>query len=75
MLVGDLAFAHLIRIMFKRTVVTHVSNTIEVCVSLVNIVHIGTVVLFIQYAWKTMDSTTYSKIYNLYYNPVIQDSR
>lgn len=46
----------LIRIMFKRTVVTHVSHTIEICVSLINIVHIGTIVLLIQYAWKTIEN-------------------
>lgn len=45
-----MASTHLIGIMFKRTVVTHVSYTIKVRVPLVNIVHIGTVVLLIQYA-------------------------
>lgn len=48
---------HLIRIMFKRTVVTHVSYTIKVRVPLVNIVHVGTVVLLIQYAWETIKNT------------------
>lgn len=48
---------HLIRIMFERTVVTHVSDAIEVCVSLANIVNIGTVVLLIQFAWETMENT------------------
>lgn len=43
--------------MFQGTVVTHVSHTIEVCVSLINIVHIGTIVLLIQYAWKIIENT------------------
>lgn len=43
--------------MFKRAVVTHVSDTIEVRVPLVDIVHIGTVVLLIQYAWGTLKNT------------------
>lgn len=70
----------LIRIMFKRTVVTHVSHTIEVCVSLINIVYIGTIVLLIQYAWKTKENT-YSKciifiiIWIRIKNPVTQDAK
>lgn len=42
---------HLIGIMFQRAVITHISHTIQICVSLVNIVDIGTVVLLIQNAW------------------------
>lgn len=41
---------HLIRIMFQWAIVAHVSHSIQICVSLVNVVDIGTVVLFIQYA-------------------------
>lgn len=44
---------HLIRVMFQRAVVTHVSNPVQICVSLVDIVHVGTVVLFIKYAYET----------------------
>lgn len=43
------ASTHLIRIMFQRTVVAHVSYSVQICVPLVHVVHEGTVVLLIQY--------------------------
>lgn len=46
-----LVSTHLIGIIFQRTVITHVSHSIQICVSLVNIVYIGTVILLIQYSW------------------------
>lgn len=42
---------HLIGIMFQRAVITHVSHSVQIRVSLVNVVYVGTVVLLIQYAW------------------------
>lgn len=42
---------HLIGIMFQRAIVAHVSHSVQICVFLVDIVHIGAVVLLIQYAW------------------------
>lgn len=42
-----LGITHLIRIMFQGAVVTHVSHSIQICVPLVNIVHIGAVVFLI----------------------------
>lgn len=41
---------HLIGIMFQRAVVAHVSNSIQVCVPLVNVVHVGAVVFLVQNA-------------------------
>lgn len=43
---------HLIGIMLQRTVIAHVSHSVQICVSLVHIVHIGTVVLLVQYTWE-----------------------
>ena len=47
-LVWDLEEAYLVRVVFKRAVVTVVTNSISVTVSLVNIVHVGAVVLLVQ---------------------------
>ncbi len=49
---------HLIRIVFQRAVVAHVSYSIQICVSLVNIVHIWAVVFLIQYAWGMNTDTS-----------------
>lgn len=43
-----LGITHLIGIMFQGAVVTHVSHSIQICVPLVNIVHVGAVVFLIQ---------------------------
>lgn len=47
--------------MFQRAVVTHISHSVQVCISLVNIVHIGAVVLFIQDACGIMGNIIYKK--------------
>lgn len=46
------ASTHLIGIMLQRAVITHVSHSVQIRVSLVNVVHVGTVVLLIQNSWK-----------------------
>lgn len=43
---------HLVRVVLQRAVVTVVTNSIPVGVSLVNVVHVWTVVLLIQNAWR-----------------------
>lgn len=43
-----LGITHLIGIMFQGAVVTHVSHSVQICVPLVNIVHVWAVVLLIQ---------------------------
>lgn len=43
-----LGITHLIGIMFQGAVVTHVADSIQVCVLLVDIVHVGAVVFLIQ---------------------------
>lgn len=43
-----LGITHLIGIMFQGAVVTHVPDSIQVCVLLVDIVHVGAVVFLIQ---------------------------
>lgn len=48
---GVYVSTHLIRIMFQRAVITHVSHSVQICVFLVDIVHIGAVVLLVHNAW------------------------
>jgi len=49
---------HLIRIMFQRAVVAHVSHPVQICVFLVHIVHVRAVVLFIQYACRMNENVS-----------------
>lgn len=60
---GRVVSTHLIGIMFQGTVVTHVSHSVQVCISLVNIVNIGAVVLLIQYAWRMIVNKQCEYIY------------
>lgn len=62
---------HLIRIMFQRAIVAHVSHSVQICVSLVDVVHIGAVVLLVQYPWGMNGNVSYEKPvheYTIYYS-------
>lgn len=60
---GRVVSTHLIGIMFQGAIVTHVSHSVQVCISLINIVNIGAVVLLIQYAWRMIVNKQYEYIY------------
>lgn len=60
---GRVVSTHLIGIMFQGTIVTHVSHSVQVCISLVNIVNIWAVVLLIQYAWRMIVNKQCEYIY------------
>ena len=53
-------YTHLVRVVFQRTVVTHVSHTVQVGVSLVHVVDIRAVVFLIQNTCWTNHSSCYS---------------
>jgi len=53
-------YTHLIGIMFQRAVVTHVPHAVQIRVALVHVVHVGTVVLLVQNAWKQHTRTIQS---------------